>query len=71
MAYTLIVNNEHYKNEVYQTIYEAIEKATQLAKEESSRRKNPLISLIRLFPKDVDRIKLFYINGYEIYLQRV
>ncbi len=71
MPYILIINNEHYKNEVYETIYETIEKAEELAKEESSRRKIPLLSLIRLFPKDVDRIKLFYINGYEIYLQRV
>jgi phosphatidylserine decarboxylase len=71
MAYTLIINNEHYKNEVYQTIYEAIEKATQLAKEESSRRNNPVLSLIRLFPKDVHKVKLFYSNDYEIYLQRV
>ena len=71
MPYTLIVNNEHYKDEVYQTMYEAIEKAKILAKEESSRRNNPLLSLIRLFPKDVHRVKLFHIQGYEIYLQRV
>ena len=52
-------------------MYEAIEKAKILAKEESSRRNNPLLSLIRLFPKDVHRVKLFHIQGYEIYLQRV
>lgn len=71
MPYTLIVNNEHYKNEIYQTMYEAIEKAKILAKEESSRRNNPVLSLIRLFSKDVHRVKLFYCNEYEIYLQRV
>lgn len=71
MPYTLIVNNEHYKDEVYETMYEAIEKANELAKEESSKRNNPLLSLIRLFPKHVQKVKLFYIHGYEIYLQRV
>jgi hypothetical protein len=71
MPYLLLINNERYKDEVYESISEAIEKAYELAKEESSRRIFPVLSLIRVIPKDFYKIKLFHSNNYEIFLQRV
>lgn len=71
MPYILLINIEQYKDEVYETISEAIEKAYELAKEESSRRIFPVLSLIRVIPKEFFRVKLFHSNNYEIFLQRV